>query len=200
MIDFNFTKVGTPVFTCAGLAPTVTLDGSSEYLSLDVSAGNYDITGALTLGAWVNTVVGSTGQTIMGRWDTAKQAYWLAINAINEVAFTVSGSGSDAFAVAATDVLVAETFWHFVCARYIPSTEIALWVNADKYTNVTSIPASLYATDAAFRIGHDPLNGYYFNGSMSLAFICAEALSDRMVELLYNQSKALFDQTTLIVT
>lgn len=194
MIDFNFTKVATPVFTYQNLIPCVTLNGTTQYLTVDTtSTSNYSLTGALTLGAWIRTDVFGTAQAVMGRWDTNNQGYLLSVVNNDTVKFEVSNSGADSFSkVTADPDLLPIDVWTFVCGRYTPSTEVAVWFNDTKYTNVTAIPASLYASTAAFYIGNDALSSRYFDGYISLAFICGQALPDRMIELLYYQSKSMF--------
>lgn len=194
MIDFSFTKVGTPTWSYLGLAPCVTLNGTSQYLTLDTtSTTNYTLTGGLTLGAWIKTDVFTTAQAIMGRWGSGQQGYLLSVVNDGTVKFEVSASGADSFSVVSADPdLLPIDVWTFVCGRYTPSTEVAVWFNATKTTNVTSIPAALHASTAAFHIGNDALSSRYFDGSLSLAFICGQALPDRMIELLYYQSKAMF--------
>jgi hypothetical protein len=192
MIDFNFTKVGSPVFSYQNLIPCVTLNGSSQYLTVDTSSDSrYNLTGAVTMGAWVRTDVFTTAQAIMGRWGSSQQGYLLSIVNDDTVKFEVSASGSNTFSVLSTDLMTIDV-WTFIVGRYTPSTELALWVNTTKTTNVTSIPASLHLSTAAFYLGFDVLTSRYFDGFMSLAFICGDALPDRTIELLYDQTKAMF--------
>ena len=194
MIDFNFTKVDSPVFSYQNLIPCVTLNGTCQYLTVDTtSTANYSLTGEFTLGAWIKTDVFTTAQAIMGRWGSSQQGYLVSVVNDGTVKFEVSATGANTFSVVSTDPdLLPIDVWTFVCGRYTPSTEVAMWFNATKYTNVTSIPAAAYASTAAFYIGNDALSSRYFDGALSLAFICGQALPDRMIELLYYQSKAMF--------
>ena len=193
MIDFNFTKVDSPVFSYQNLIPCVTLNGSSQYLTVDITSTNYNLTGALTLGAWVKTNVFTTAQSIIGRWGDNPdwRSYLLSIVNDDTVSFDIVDSVGSLHSVTTTELMTIDV-WTFVCGRFTPSTELSVWYNSTKYTNTTSIPATIFAGTAPFYIGNDALYNNYLNGALSLAFICGQALPDRMIELLYYQSKAMF--------
>ena len=76
--------------------------------------------------------------------------------------------------------------------RFTPSTEQALGVNATKATNSSSVYASLNNAGQPLKIGSYNASSYPFGGDWSIAFICAAAPSDSLINLLWHWSKRLY--------
>jgi hypothetical protein len=94
---------------------------------------------------------------------------------------------------AASTVTVTTGQWYFIVGRFIPSTEEAIFVNGAWDTNVVGVNASIQNTASAFRIFDQSDNSSRLNGRVSLAFLCATALSDSIVSALFHQTRAMFN-------
>lgn len=150
-----------------------------------------DITGALTLGGWFYPQTLGTLQGLMGKWiqtATNNRSYRLVKTAANVLEASVSSNGTAAVTVTGVTTLIVNT-WVFAAMRYTPSTEIAVFTNNVKATNVVGVPASLYDSLATPETGRTDA-GNYFNGRVGVTFLCAAALTDEQLFLLYSQARA----------
>lgn len=179
-----------------GLVPYAIHDGSADYLTRATEAG-LEITGALTFGCWVrvNDITGGT-YSIIGKNNTTGNQKSFIINRgtppFNLFAFGVSSTGANGFDVNST-VIPADDVWFHVVGRYTPSTELAIFVNGVKTTNTTSIPASIFNSSSAFRVGANGAGTEVLDGDTALPFLCAGALSDTLIQyILWHGQRALF--------
>ncbi len=137
----------------------------------------------LTLGGWfmADSSPSSSPVGLMSKDGVAAdRGYLLGWRQTDVPYFQVSGNGAAAFAVDGPTTGLAA--WHFIVGRYT-SSEIAVFVNGDKTTNTTAIPASLFASSQDFEIGrffND--NNRILHGKVRDLFVCASALSDAVIE------------------
>lgn len=167
------------------------------------SRSEYQITGTeaginvpgLTLGCWVNMNSGTMNiEGIMGCGiaSTNTRAYALYWDASYFPTCQISSAGTAWNNVlAGSDALVAET-WYFHAMRYTPSTELKLWVNDASFTDTTSVPASLNTTANPFAVGGIGENVINMKGKVCYAFLCAAAVPDLHIELLYELTRPMF--------
>lgn len=192
----HLTNNGTTPWEISGLRSYPVFNGSSQYLSRADEAG-LDITGGLTMGCWVyvDDLPGSEAGVI-GKYGAAGQrSYVIRLSSTGTFIFGVTNNGTAETSV--TSAVRAVDNWYFVCARYRPSAELALWVNSVKVTNTTSIPASLHSGTAAFEIGAYNGAANYLDGRVALAWLCGDALyqsgyDDVIIETLYHLTRPMF--------
>jgi hypothetical protein len=200
----TLTYTGNPTYNVQGLAPYIDLDGVGDYLvRLDEAA--LDITGTetfvaaskrgLTLGGWFwldslvarrplvakYTFTASNNRAYQLSWNLATTTFGLSISVDGIVATVVNSS-----------ITPVVSRWYFVVGRFTPSTEIAVFANGVKTTNVVAIPASIFNSTANFFIGTDDDLTALLDGRASLVFLCAESLSDAVIKMVYEQTRALF--------
>jgi hypothetical protein len=113
--------------------------------------------------------------------SSPSRGYYLALDSSNNVKFSMSGNGTSTVFATSSPAPVAS--WTFLVGRFIPSNEVAVFVDAAKVVNTTSIPAQSFASTANFNIGTvDDVAGQVFSGNARDIFICAAALSDALLE------------------
>ena len=124
-------------------------DGTDDYVVATDSA-SLDITGAMTISAWIRPQVLSTAQQIVVKdkdTATADRSYALYINSSNKVTLFVSQTSSASiFADTASNSSITRDDWYHVEAVFTPSTSVKIYINGKlDTTNTTSIPASIYS-------------------------------------------------------
>lgn len=122
------------------------------------------------------------------------RSYRLYRNVSNQLVLGISDDGSAETTVSSTATAGA-TQWYFLVGRFKPSTEMAVWVNAVKATNTTSIPASIDDNASDFNLGiidDGTGSGGVLTGRASVCFLAASALPDDMIGALFQQSRALY--------
>ena len=194
---------GNPTYNWDGLAPYIDLDGTGDFLSRADEAG-LSITGTetyvanpgLTLGGWWYFESLGTVDRMMAKDVNPNHSYILRVHnntgqsAVN-FQISVNGTGFTS-SISASDDTISTGNWFFIAGRFTPSTEVAVWVNGTKFTNTSSIDASIFDGSSAFRIGANSSGNNPMTGRASLCFLCAAALSDAMVGNLFSQSRAIF--------
>lgn len=197
---------GNPTFNYHnGIVPYIDLDGTGDFLNVADNA-DIDVIGTetqytnpgLTVGCWFN---GDTLQNLLNALITkgddtnTNVAWYMSWDVGNTVLFAITTGGTSA---TVTSVLSPSNSavaggWVFAVGRWIPSTEMKVWANTFTNTNTTSIPAAIYNSSAALTIGEfatTPVGLY--DGQITFCFMCTTALSDAMVNLLFQQTRALF--------
>lgn len=203
----QMTATGTPSHgykTSPSLAPFHIYDGAS-YHSI-ASTTRYNISGTeahvasnaqgLTMGCIVNT--DTIASTAAGRYAFCKWGSSIA-NAQYRLILTVTGgafqfavsNGVNSF-VSNSTVSPSASTWYFLAGRYTPSTEVATWVNDSKTTNTTSIPASLNTTAQTLNIGSRSDGTQFWDGRISMAWLCSMALEDYHIFAIYEMLRPVF--------
>lgn len=191
----NHTGAGDPL-TQAGVVP-VGFDGNSyrqlgsgvNYL---LAASAYGLTGietfigasirGFTIGGWwnVSSLPASSGGFISRDGPSPQRGFSLIILSTGVVRMAVSATGTTVVLVDSAAVALDE--WLYLVARYIPSTELSVFVGGVKTVNTTSIPASCFVSSQQFEIGR------YINDNTRVvaakvrdAFLCRSALTDAQI-------------------
>jgi hypothetical protein len=198
---FDIELISAPLFSRYNLAPYMDFTAvTSQYLEF-VDDVQFDILGSeayvanpgLTLGGWFWCDAPSMGAQVgfIAKYDvTANQrAYALYKFTTDLVTMLVSTDGVNNVIIAHTTAMVVNS-WNHVVGRFTPSTELAIFLNNVKVTNVAAIPASVFNSSASLRVGD--IRATYLDGRASQCFICASALSDALIGNLYQQSRAMF--------
>lgn len=155
--------------------------------------GQFALTGAevwiaaslrgFTIGGWfmIDGLPASNGGLISRGAAPPDRGYALGVTTTSLVNMVVSGDGASFSTV--TSPLVTTGVWHFIVGRFIPSVEVAVFVDGDKTTNEIAIPASQYVSSADFEMGRKTgENSRIVHAKMRDIFICQTALSDNEIE------------------
>jgi len=129
-------------------------NGSSNWISIGNPA-SLQITGQITLEAWVNTSASSAYRGIISKMGTGsgQYGYLLRENSSGYAEFGVSSNGTAYTSVSGT-VVINDGKWHYLAGVYTPSTKLEIYVDGVlQNTNGTSIPASIYNTAGGVSIG-----------------------------------------------
>ena len=192
---------GNPTYNYANLAPYITLDGVGDYLAradeadLDIlGTESYVAAGArgLTMGGWFYFGNAAAAiETCMGKWNAAaNMAYRIYRSAAGLGVFEVSITG--AAAVQVTGPAIAQGVWVWLAGRFVPSVSLDLWVNGTLTSVVAGVPASIFNSNADFRIGANGAGTELLTGRSSMCFLCAGALSSQNPSAIYQQGRPLF--------
>lgn len=190
---------GNPVYRIYNnFAPYIDFDGTGDYLArgseadLDLSgAGAYGSPG-LTMGGWFWADGAGATEGLMGKWtDTGNQRSYLFLTLSNTFRLAISGDGT-----ASTQFSHTSTFstgqWYFAVGKIEPSVRMSVFMNGEKASTTSSIPASIFNSTAAFQVGAYNAGTQNLDGRASLCFLSANALPDVLINGLFEQSKVLF--------
>ncbi|MDE2026576.1 MAG: LamG domain-containing protein, partial [Patescibacteria group bacterium] len=123
-----------------------------------VNAGNgtsLQITGALSVEAWVKTSAAVATRGIVAKMSTGapNYGYVLRESSSGYAEFGVSGTGSNYINITSGS-LINDGKWHHIAGTYVPSTSLKIYVDGNLLgTNTTSIPASIYNSAGSVTIG-----------------------------------------------
>lgn len=203
MLTYN----GNPTYNVYDLTPYIDLDGTGDYLSradetdLDIQGTETIFASAvrgLTLGGWFwfDNAPGASSEICMSKFSASAGNYSYFVRRLPSAQggfanFLISDNGSVLTEVSGTSIPTAGSWW-WIVGRFDPGVELAVWLNGSKWTNTTSIPASIYNGNAAFVIGGRDGGTLLLDGRASLCFLCAAALKDNLINYLYRRSRALF--------
>ncbi len=179
-----------------GLIPYAALDGAVYLGRADEAA--LDITGDLTLGGlfrFNNAAIAA--EVLLAKWDasTNNRSYILFRDtAANDghIIFRISADGSTV-AEANSSITGAQNTWYFIIGRFTAGAEMKIWINGIAATNTVGIPASIYASNAALRLGATSAAtpSWWFSGQAGLIFLCAFALPDRVIGTMFRDLRTL---------
>ena len=188
------------------LFSVMSFDGTNSYFS-HADAAIFDITGAdlpvaaaqiggVTIGGWFYATDATPAATmaLIGKSNTpSNTSYWIRLNTGGTVTFDVSTDGSTI--VSATSAAISDATWYFVVGRFTPSTSMSIRINGTVVTNSTSIPATLFNSNAPFQIGARQSGGVaanFFGGRSVLSFLCAAAVPDIFIDTYFQMTAPLF--------
>lgn len=198
----TLTYNGNPTFSYTGLVPYITFDGTGDYLSradetdLDIVGSEAifnSATRGLTLGGWFYTTdVGAGLFGLMSKYASS-QISFLLYRSADTLSFTISNTGTALVGTVSSSTALVANNWNFIVGRFTPSTETALFNNDTKNTNTTSIPATIFNSTTALEIGrYNSSNTTCYAGRTSLCFLSANAISDSIINGVYQRSRNLF--------
>lgn len=198
----TLTYNGNPTYNIYNdFMPYIDFDGTGDFLSradetdLDVlgteTIYNSSVRG-LTVGAWVWFDSVSGIRIIISKDDVGANrswSMWLQSSLLQSIVFA-PGGGSFANTVSTTTLVV--NTWHFCVFRFVASTSLTGFINGVvEGTDTSSVPASINSTAASLEIGRDAL-GRNLDGREALCFMSANALSNALINSLFQQSRVLF--------
>lgn len=204
----HLTYNGNPQYNLNNqIVPYLNFDGSGDFLSradetdLDIS-GSETIYAAgvrgLTLGGWfwLDAVAGSRRSLITkdSGVATVNRSYSLYVDTGGEAVFECSsiGTAMDGGTYNAVNFINPKT-WYFIVGKFAPSSIVKVYVNdADGIDNAITHPASLFNGNAALQIGATS-GTLLLTGRAALCFLCANALPDTLISMLYQHTRQLFN-------
>ena len=203
--DLLLTAVHAPPFNYGNLEPYFGFDGTNDYFTRADDAAT-SITGTeahianaikgLTLGQWFFTSDLTTSQYIMAKLGAAgNYSYGLTFQgavAGDPMNMLISDDGTNVDDVASSNAVSLN--WNFTVGRFNDNDageELAIFLNGVKTTDTTA-RASIFDGNGAFTVGSAQGGLSPLVGGISIAFLCACALSDDMIGALFQQSRALY--------
>lgn len=195
----TLTYNGNPTYNYDNLAPYIALDGTGDYLSrADESA--LDITGTetyagspgLSFAGWYyfDNAAGSTEYMMAKKATAGNFSYSIRRAVSGVIAPDISVDGTALTTVSLGSP--AQATWFYVAMQFDPQNELSGWINDTKTTNTTSIPASIFNSNADFVLGAQSSIANLMTGRCSLCALCASFLSDAIILNLFQQTRGLF--------
>ena len=169
-------------------------DGSAGYVNVPhAAAPELDITGDVTMTAWVNVDTFPTGgayQAILGKGSNATDiAYWLALRENSGSCYLIAGAGASneiaSWAVDTTDVWPTGKWVHVAATS--DGTDWKLYFNG-RQVDQTASATGATSTSAAFRVAAFDNNGTpgnYLAATIDEAAVFDSVLSGAQIEQLY---------------
>jgi len=152
------TYVNTPTLGQTGAVPGNTsalFTAASTQRGVVTDRAALDITGALTLEAWVNCASYSSNRGVIAKYVTTsnQRGYVMTVNGSGNV-LTVFSSNGSATKVTTTAAVIGLNTWRHVAVVYIPSTSIEIYIDGvSSILDTTSIPAAIFSNTADLWIG-----------------------------------------------
>lgn len=186
---------GNPLYSVENLHPGIALDGTGDYLSradengLDITGTDATIAAALrglTLGGWFTFDAFDNDAGLIQKLNNGADSYGLfeSTTGTNHAYMQINGDSLSSGALVTGQ-------WYHIIMRFTPSTQYGIFVNGTWVTSAAGVDASMsHATASDLYFGRWSTN--YFQGWMSLCFLCAAALPDRVIQALYQHSRTLF--------
>jgi len=192
------TSLTAASFTTKNIMPYCVYDGSADFHSRADESG-LDITGSLTMGCWYSpttTPSGSSEYILTKNGAVTQFAYQLRrVQTTGYIKVEISADGTATTAAATnTSTIPVAGVWSWVVFRFDSASTLSVTVNTDK-ASVATAATTIFNSTASFAIGCTDPDGGGTNlmpGSVSMAFLCAAALSDSHIAELYNSTKGLF--------
>src|SRR5574337_456611 len=189
---YTLTSAGTPAAATGHAGDTngaVNLDASSKYLYItDASAANLDITGSVSLSAWIklNAVGGGLFHMIVSKFSTAgNYSYDFHVDSNGNLKARLSNDWTAITSVIATTVLSTSTWYHV--AFVYDGTDMRLYLNGSLDCTPVSYSSGIYNGTADFCIGiASDKTSHRINGIVDDVAVWNRALSSTEVTALYN--------------
>ncbi|MDQ1557736.1 MAG: hypothetical protein QOD32_796, partial [Pyrinomonadaceae bacterium] len=206
--DVQGNNTGTPqngaTFAAGKVGQAFQLDGADDYVLVADNAAA-DVTGALTLDAWINPQgIGAT-QSIVSKYDsfTGNASYALELIAGGRLTFSVSRDGSNNAgtfrAFTTTNPVVAPNVFQHVAATFDPATQAGkIYVNGVEAATTldpnSGNVSTIFDGNAPLLIGSIRNVGGtladFFNGSIDEVEIFGRALTQGEIQSIYDASLA----------
>lgn len=165
----------------------------------EIRKTDYQITGNMTVGAWVKTADANGG--IIDKYDTvnAQRSFVLMNYAVGGSGYKpslwISGDGTTFSSIKSTVDIDNDT-WHFVAGIY-NGTTLKLYVDGNDVSGVITgaVPASLFDGFAPLILARNNASGL-LTGSLDSPFVIASALTADQIKDIYNSTAAHYGLVT----
>lgn len=198
----DFVYNGNPKFdyTTTGV-PYIDFDGTGDFLSVADNT-DIDILGTetqyanpgMSVLAWLSFDSSSNDDFAVTKYTTGGNAsFYLRKNALGAGIFAISTDGTNFTLANSPNSSFVDGQWYFMAGTFFPSTSVNFFLNNVKYTNTTSVPASIFNSNAPLLIsGVNAGATLLMTGNCTLVALCASALSDSIIQSLFQQTRSLF--------
>jgi hypothetical protein len=167
--------------------------GDTEYLEItDASQTGLDITGEITLAAWVKLESNGIDQIAFGKYKrmSGKRAYAMQVYTDNKVYFTLSANGT-AYTQAISTSTLNTAIWYHIAATLNQATDLMqVYINGSANGSAVSYTADIINNDTSFTIGCDfDTSGNparYFDGVIDEVIIWNKCLTATEVDQVYD--------------
>jgi len=144
------------------MANTHSLDleaSSSQYASItDASQTGLDITGDITIEAWIKLESDSSSYSIVSKQDGSENGYALTYQGGSNDRFVFGVSGTNKLSYT---TLSTETWYHIASVYDASAGTNDIYVNGVALTRMTGLPTSITDTTADFKFGKSTYDGYF---------------------------------------
>ena len=188
--------VGSPTFSSTENNAPYGMTSGSGQAWVRATENGLNVVGALTFGLWFYTNDLTSNKYVMSKWTTSGDQrgwYMTVVPTSGLITFAGSSDGiTQEIALVNFDSPVVVGGWTFAVARFIESVSASLFVNNISSIFTTSIPSTLFSNTAALMINGVNGGNYLTNGGFAQAFLCAAALSDQVIEDMFENDRVLF--------
>ncbi len=204
----TLTNNNTATYAAAKINNGVTLNGSSQYMSIaDASQAGLDIVGDMSIAFWINfsSYSASTFYYLMGKCTFTGNStrQWLIFKNVtgnNKIDWEMT-DGVNQIRQGVAWTPTACTWYHVVAVYDASAGAVQFYVDGSALTNITGFYTSIQNTSAPFEIGStvDGVRSFYTPASYDEVGIWSRALSSGEVSQLYNSGSGLaypFSATT----
>lgn len=187
--DANDGDIIGATWTTGMVEGALSFDGESD--SVDVGAGtNLDITGAITVEAWIKPEALAGRNPIFARWNDVgahRRQYFIEIKG-GRIAFHICQDGTDGsidFVQGNTTLSVGK--WHHVAGVY-NSSYLEVYLNGSSDGSKTTSLTSIFSYSQDAFIGYGKVNEAYnfFNGTIDEVAINNKALTPEEIQQHYD--------------
>jgi len=189
----NGTAVGVPAYDTGKFSQAIRLDGVDDYVDCG-SGASLNLTGAVTISAWIRLAAVGTDQKIAGNQDNTTGGYKFGVFTNNRVEFeirTSAGAGTLNRGVAGGTALTPGV-WYHVVGVYSQGNYIRTYVNGvlDRELTTTAV---LGTSTGTLKIGCEPYNtsAGFFNGLIDQVQVYKAALTAGQVAWLAGYTSVL---------
>ncbi len=166
----TLTRTGTVTYSAAsvdtGYGTAIDFNGTTGYYTIaDASQIGLDITGAISLEAWIRRDLDTRREeVIISKWLTTGNArqYRLYISTTDRLAFQLSRTGTSTVTTVTSTATISVGTWTHVAGVYNGS-QMMLYINGVSAATPVSYSLGTSNKSATFRIGRDS-GTTYFNG------------------------------------
>jgi hypothetical protein len=195
---------GNPYYGYSNLVPYVHFDGVGDYLE-HLDHADFDITGTesfvpaaqqgLSVGGWFYFDGLGNLEAMMSKYGLAiADESWRLTKVPTDVARFVVSDGAATTVVTSTTTLSAAT-WYFMAGVFSNSANtISVWLDNVYWS--AAFNNTINNSTVAFRIGMQADGNNPFVGRASLCWVCATALSDAIVKMIYHWTRSMFGKVS----
>jgi hypothetical protein len=176
--EFEGNAIDSSINALHVIGQAIVLDGVDDYVDCNNDNSLFDITGYVTVAAWVKLNQGGLDQKIAANQDGISGGYKMGVFSDDRAEFEIRTSANTAILnrnVAGGTVLQTDV-WYHVAGVYSEGNYIRTYVDGklDRELVTTEI---LGTSTKALVLGRQPLGDNYFNGQMDDVRIYSVALS-----------------------
>jgi len=189
----NGTATGLPTYSTGKFSQAIRLDGVDDYVDCG-SGASLNLTGAVTVSAWIRLSASGLDQKIAGNQDNTTGGYKFGVFTNDKVEFEIrtSANAGTLNRTTAGGTVLTPGVWYHVAGAYSQGNYIRTYVNGvlDRELATTSV---LGTSTGTLKIGCEPFttSGSLFNGLVDEVQVYKTALSAGQVAWLAGYTSVL---------